>query len=123
MIRDDCIFCGIGAGRIPASIVYEDDFVVAFDDIEPQAPVHTLVIPREHYDNLQDQVPDEVLAAVFRAVRHVAEIKGVAESGYRVIVNSGPDSNQTVNHLHVHLMGGAPMSHGMVNFRERQEAG
>ena len=113
---DDCIFCKIAAGDIPASFVYEDEHVVAFDDITPQAPVHTLVIPRRHYTSLQDEVPLEVLAAVFTAVRTVAGIKGVASSGYRVIVNCGPDANQTVPHLHVHVLGGRPMSHGMVNF-------
>ena len=112
----DCIFCMIGAGEIPTTPVYEDECVIAFDDITPQAPVHTLIIPKEHYASLQDDVPAEVLACVFGAVRKVAEIKGVASSGYRVIVNSGPDANQTVPHLHVHVLGGRPMSHGMVNF-------
>ena len=113
---EDCIFCRIAAGEIPATLVYEDDHCVAFDDITPQAPVHTLIIPRRHFTSLQDDVPDEVLAAVFGAVRPIARIKSVAESGYRVIVNSGPDANQTVPHLHIHVLGGRPMSHGMVNF-------
>ena len=112
----DCLFCRIAAGEIPAEFIYEDEYVVAFDDITPQAPVHTLIIPRSHYVSLQDDVPAEVLAAVFGAVRAVAAIKGVDESGYRVIANSGPDANQTVAHLHVHVVGGREMSHGMVNF-------
>jgi histidine triad (HIT) family protein len=112
----DCIFCRIAAGEVPATFVYEDEHVVAFDDVSPQAPVHTLIIPRRHYDNLQDDIPAEVLAGVFGAVRQVALIKGVAASGHRVIVNSGPDANQTVRHLHVHVLGGRHMSHGMVNF-------
>ena len=78
--------------------------------------MHTLVIPRVHYANLDDDVPAEVLGAVFSAVREVARIKGIARSGYRVIVNNGRDANQTVPHLHVHVLGGRPMTHGMVHF-------
>jgi len=96
--------------------VYEDDVVIAFDDISPQAPVHTLIIPRAHYNDMGDGLPDEVLNAVFSAVPKVARLKGVDTTGYRVIVNNGSDANQTVRHLHVHVMGGRPMSHGMVNF-------
>lgn len=112
---DDCIFCMIADRRIEARVVYEDDLVMAFDDLTPQAPVHTLIIPKTHYVNLSDDVPPDVLAALLGAVREVADLKGVAESGYRVIVNSGPDSAQTVQHLHVHVLGGAVMAHGMVN--------
>ena len=115
---DDCMFCKIARGEIPATIVYEDDRVIAFDDITPQAPVHTLVIPRTHYTSLNDDIPAEDLAAVFGAVQHVARIKGVGTSGYRVIVNNGHDANQTVKHLHVHVMGGRQMSHGMVVFAD-----
>jgi len=111
---DDCIFCKIANGAIPATLVYEDERVVAFDDITPQTPVHTLIIPKRHYTSLNDDIPDEDLAAVFGAVQHVARLKGVGTSGYRIIVNSGPDSNQTVPHLHVHVMGGCAMAHGMV---------
>jgi histidine triad (HIT) family protein len=113
---DDCIFCKMAAGEIPVKAVYETDNVLAFDDISPQAPVHTLVIPRKHYRNLSDNVPADLLGELFSAVNEVAKIKGVAESGYRVIVNNGPDANQTVPHLHVHVMGGRSMSHGMVAF-------
>jgi len=113
---DDCVFCKIVGGEIPTHAVFENDDVIAFDDLSPQAPVHTLVIPKAHYRNLSDDVPLRVLGAVFSSVREVARIKGVAESGYRVIVNNGPDSKQTVQHLHVHILGGRLMSHGMVNF-------
>jgi len=113
---DDCIFCKIGRGEMGSKAVYEDDVVIAFDDISPQAPVHTLIIPRAHYNDMGDGLPDEVLNAVFSAVPKVARLKGVDTTGYRVIVNNGSDANQTVRHLHVHVMGGRPMSHGMVNF-------
>jgi histidine triad (HIT) family protein len=113
---DDCIFCKIARGEIPTNAILENDEVIAFDDVSPQAPVHTLVIPKAHYLSLSDDVPASTLAALLLAVREVARIKGVAESGYRVIINNGPDANQTVAHLHVHVMGGRPMSHGMVNF-------
>jgi histidine triad (HIT) family protein len=113
---DDCIFCKIAGGLIKTNAVYENDVVIAFDDVSPQAPVHTLVIPKAHYANLDDDVPAEVLGAIFSAVREVARVKGVAETGYRVIVNNGRDANQTVQHLHVHILGGRPMTHGMVHF-------
>jgi histidine triad (HIT) family protein len=111
---DGCIFCMIAAGEIPASVVYEDDAVVAFRDLHPQAPAHVLVVPRVHYSGLDDDVPAEVLAAVLGAAPHVAEATGIAESGYRVIMNTGPDAGQTVPHLHMHVLGGVPMSEGMV---------
>jgi histidine triad (HIT) family protein len=113
---DDCIFCKIATGEIPTNAVFENEVVIAFDDLSPQAPVHTLVIPKTHYRTLDDDVPQSVLGALFSAVGEVARIRGVAKSGYRVIVNNGPDANQTVQHLHVHVMGGRPMSHGMVNY-------
>jgi histidine triad (HIT) family protein len=115
---DDCIFCKIASGEIPVKAVYENDDVIAFDDLSPQAPVHTLVIPKAHYLNLSDDVPAALLGSVFSAVREVAHIKGVDDSGYRVIVNNGPDSNQTVPHLHVHILGGKHMTHGMVTFAQ-----
>ena len=115
---DDCIFCKIARGELTTSTVYENAAVIAFDDVSPQAPVHTLVIPKAHYVNLDDDVPADVLGAMFVAVREVARIKCVGESGYRVIVNNGRDANQTVPHLHVHVLGGRPMTHGMVHFAD-----
>jgi histidine triad (HIT) family protein len=115
----DCIFCKIASGEVPAKLVYEDETVVAFDDVTPQAPVHTLVIPRVHVVNLSDPAASrEVIAGLFSAVPEVAKVKGVEQSGYRVIVNNGPDANQTVQHLHVHVIGGRAMAHGMVRFLE-----
>jgi histidine triad (HIT) family protein len=114
----DCIFCKVARGEIPATVVYEDDRIVAFEDISPQAPVHTLIIPRTHYSSLSDGVAAEDLAAVFGAVEQVARIKGVGASGYRVIVNNGRDANQSVPHLHVHVLGGRAMSHRMLIFAD-----
>lgn len=110
----DCVFCMIANGTIPASIVWQNEHIVAFADLHPQAPVHVLVIPREHYTGMADDVPGRVYASLCEAVPHVAAAAGVAESGYRLIVNTGPDAGQTVPHLHVHLLGGAAMSEGMV---------
>ncbi len=112
----ECLFCKIVSGEIPATPVYEDDYVLAFDDISPQAPVHTLVIPKTHHANLGDAVADEMRSALLRAVVRVAAEKGIADTGYRVIINNGADANQTVGHLHVHVMGGRAMAHGMVTF-------
>ncbi len=112
----ECIFCMIAKGDMPANKVYEDDMIVAFDDISPQAPIHTLIIPKQHFVNMESGLPEEILNAVFSAVPKIAKIKGVSETGYRVIVNNGKDANQTVGHLHVHILGGRTMSHGMVNF-------
>ena len=115
---DACIFCMIVAGDMAAQVVYEDDLVLAFDDIMPQAPVHALVIPKAHYADMDDDVPPEVLAAVLKAASEVAKVKGIDESGYRVLVNNGRDANQTVHHLHFHVIGGRSMTHGMVNFAD-----
>lgn len=111
---DDCIFCMIGRGEIPATVVWESDELLAFDDIAPQAPVHTLLIPRAHHRSLAG-APTELLGDLMAAVARVAEIKGVAQSGYRTIINSGADAGQTVAHLHVHILGGCAMSEGMVS--------
>lgn len=114
----DCIFCKVGRNETPARVVYEDESVVAFNDIAPQAPVHVLIIPRRHFVNLNDDLPPEIATALCSAVPKVARLVGVAESGYRLIVNNGRDANQTVPHLHFHLLGGKRMTHGMVRFAE-----
>ena len=114
---EDCMFCKIGRGEIPVTPVYEDDLVIAFDDISPQAPVHTLVIPRLSLRQpRRRRTRRDACRRSSSAVPHVARAKGVDESGYRVIVNNGRDANQTVQHLHVHVMGGRAMAHGMVTF-------
>lgn len=111
---EDCIFCKIANGAIPVDVIYEDESVVAFADMHPQAPVHVLIIPREHYSGMNDDIPATLHAALCAAAPKVAHATGVASSGYRLIVNTGPDAGQTVHHLHLHLIGGAPMSEGMV---------
>lgn len=112
MKKDDCIFCKIAAGEIPATVVYEDDAVVAFEDLDPMMPVHTLVIPRDHYDDIADGIPDATMAALMQAVGKVAALKGIRESGFRIIANAGDDACQSVHHVHVHVLGGAPMNDG-----------
>lgn len=108
----DCVFCKIAAGEIPASVVYEDDKVIAFDDLEPQMPVHTLIIPKQHFANIGDGLPDDLMGHLFNTVKKVAEIKGINKTGYRVIVNTGDDAQQSVHHIHVHVLGGTPMNSG-----------
>ncbi|GDX88430.1 MAG: histidine triad nucleotide-binding protein [Nitrospiraceae bacterium] len=104
----DCLFCKIVARTIPAPLVYEDDLVVAFDDINPQAPIHALVIPRKHVVSLaalQDS-DAELLGRLLLVGSKIAKLKGIAESGYRVVVNTGSHGGQSVFHLHLHVLGG-----------------
>jgi histidine triad (HIT) family protein len=103
-----CLFCRIAAGEIPANKVLETDMVLAFHDLNPQAPVHVLVIPKAHLDSLgaADDSHAETLSAVMLACRQVAKSTGVAEGGYRVVLNTGANGGQTVGHLHAHVLGG-----------------
>ncbi|SDH60107.1 histidine triad nucleotide-binding protein [Roseospirillum parvum] len=109
---DSNIFARILRGEIPAKKVYEDDHVLAFEDISPKAPVHTLVIPKGPYKDLAAlaaQGTDAELAALVRALAKVAEEKQTADSGYRVICNTGEDGGQEVDHVHFHVLGGKPV--------------
>ena len=108
MHDENCIFCKIGTGEIPTNPVYEDEYVIAFDDMEPLMPVHTLIIPKEHYRDIGDDVPEEVLGKVFSTVRKIADIKGLV-NGYRLLINTGEDASQSVKHFHVHVLGGGFM--------------
>ncbi len=104
----DCLFCGIASKKIPATVVVESDQTIAFRDISPKAPVHVLVIPKEHIDNLM-AVEDRhaaVLADMHRTVQKVAKLEGVWEKGFRLAVNNGRDSGQAVGHLHFHVLAG-----------------
>lgn len=106
----DCLFCRIAAGEVPAQMVHQDAHIVAFRDIAPKAPVHILVVPRHHWTSLA-AVPDgeaPVLGHLLEACRDLAVGLGLGD-GYRVVVNTGPDGGQTVDHLHVHLLGGRAM--------------
>ncbi len=106
---DDNIFARILRGEIPCKKVYEDTHTLAFDDINPQAPIHTLVIPKGKYVSMKDfttRASDTELAALLRAVGKVAELKGVHESGYRILANAGVNAHQEVPHLHIHIFGG-----------------
>ncbi len=107
----DCLFCRVARREAPAKIVFEDERVLAFDDVRPQAPVHVLVIPKAHVASIDDvaDIPADLLKALFEAVREVAGIKGIRESGYRVVINKGRDAGQAVFHLHIHVLGGRPM--------------
>jgi len=106
-----CLFCRIAAKEVPAGIVYDDGDVVAFRDLSPQAPTHVLVIPRRHVATLNDMVEVDaaLLGAMMLVAKKVALAAGLA-AGYRVVTNCGPDGGQSVSHLHLHVLGGRPMS-------------
>ena len=106
----DCLFCNIVAGKIPSTKVYEDELVYAFKDITPQAPVHVLVIPKEHIASAAAITEENsaVVAHVFEVVPKIAKELGL-ENGFRVVTNSGDDGAQTVKHLHFHILGGRPL--------------
>lgn len=105
---EDCIFCSIIDRKIPSTVVYEDDRVMAFNDINPVAPVHVVIIPKAHIANVNALTPENasIVADIHLAAGKIAEKLGVAENGYRLISNCGPDAGQTVFHLHYHLIGG-----------------
>ena len=108
----DCLFCRIIAGEIPSARVYEDERVYAFRDIHPAAPTHTLIVPRAHIRDIAAPEASDgaLLAALVAAANTIARQEGVAESGYRLVWNVGPDAGQTVFHLHLHLLGGRVMA-------------
>ena len=112
MAEQDCIFCQVVAGEIPADIIYTDDRAVAFRDINPQAPVHALVIPREHMDSLDDASgrDEATLGHLLRVAARVANAEGLSESCYRTIINTGAGAGQSVFHLHLHVVGGRPLN-------------
>ncbi|NPA27343.1 MAG: histidine triad nucleotide-binding protein [Chloroflexi bacterium] len=112
MRRDpECIFCKIVAGELPSKKVYQDDKVTAFHDIHPIAPVHILIVPNQHIASVNQVEPEDadVLGHMFWVARQVAEQMGVAERGYRLIVNTGEHAGQVIFHIHMHLLGGRPL--------------
>lgn len=107
----DCIFCKIANKEIPSAIVYEDEDAIAFRDLNPEAPVHILVIPKKHIASLNDATAEDqaLLGKLLLTVQKIAAEQGIAEDGYRVVTNCGAQGGQTVPHLHFHLMGGREM--------------
>ena len=105
---DNCLFCKIAEGKIPSKIVYQDEDVVAFEDTNPQAPYHILLIPRRHIASMADLTEEDgtLLARLFMVAAKLAHKLGFDESGYRFVTNVGPDAGQSVFHLHFHLLGG-----------------
>jgi histidine triad (HIT) family protein len=112
---DKCIFCKIVSGEMPGTIVYKDEQVTAFRDIHPVAPTHILVVPNKHLastNNVTEQ-DEQLLGHMLAVVKPIAEQEGISERGYRLIINTGPDANQVVFHLHLHILGGQHMRHPM----------
>ena len=128
---EDCIFCKIANGEI-GNLVYENEFVAAFDDLNPQAPVHTLIVPKKHIANIEDlhfgegkchheggeeqdtPCDGKYIKEIFKAIKEVAKMKGVAETGYRIISNCGKDAGQSVMHLHFHLLAGKELGEKII---------
>ena len=115
MIMADCLFCRIISGEIPSQSVYEDEYVLAFRDITPRAPVHILVVPKEHIASAADITHDNSLHAAkcLEVIAKLAKSEGLI-SGFRAITNAGEDGGQTVAHLHFHLLGGKPLGAGLI---------
>ena len=108
----DCLFCKIGEGKVDADVVHKSDHVVAFRDINPQAPTHILLIPRDHIESAAEIGEDhaDLLVELIRTATHLAEAEGVDRSGWRLVTNVGPEAGQSVQHLHFHLLGGRRMA-------------
>lgn len=115
-MENDCIFCKIIKGDIPSSKVYEDEEILAFNDINPAVPIHVLVIPKKHIQSLADmQEGDEkIISKIYKVMNEIAEKQGFKEKGYRVIVNCGKDGGQEVGHLHFHLLAGKQLGEKIV---------
>ena len=107
-MEENCIFCKIIKGEIPSSKVYEDEEILAFNDINPAAPIHVLVIPKKHITSLAEMKDgdEKIVGKIYKVINEIAEQLGVKEKGYRVIVNCGKDGGQEVGHLHFHLLAG-----------------
>jgi histidine triad (HIT) family protein len=112
MSEQNCLFCRIVAGEIPADIVYQDERCIAFRDTNPQAPVHVLVIPREHMESLDEatQKDEATLGHLLRVAARVANEQGISETGYRAVINTGAGAGQSIFHLHVHVLGGRQLN-------------
>ena len=110
--NSDCLFCKILAGDIPAEIIYESDTAMAFRDINPQAPTHVLIIPRKHVATINDIGPgdQEIVGSLYSAAREIAAAEGIADEGYRAVMNCNEGAGQSVFHIHLHLLGGRAFS-------------
>ena len=108
MGKDNCVFCKIARKDIPASIVFENDKILAFEDLRPQAPVHILIIPKDHIEKISDLTEEtaHLVGDLVLAAKDIAKRRGVEESGYRIVINCNKDAGQEVFHLHLHLLGG-----------------
>lgn len=108
----DCIFCKIAGHEIPAGVVYEDDDVIAFKDINPQAPIHLLIVPKKHVASIMEinDGNEDVISKIVKAAQNLARQNNIDSKGFRLVVNTGNDGGQTVNHLHFHLLGGRFMT-------------
>ena len=109
-MTDSCLFCRIVRREIPAAIVWEDAHSLAFRDIDPKAPTHLLIVPKAHVASLNDATDAESLGRLLLAARDLAATEGIAQSGYRTVINTGAGAGQTVFHVHVHLLGGRPLA-------------
>jgi histidine triad (HIT) family protein len=112
MTNQDCIFCKIAKKEIPAEIIYEDDLILAFKDINPQAPSHILIIPKEHFSSL-NEIPKEkkeILSHILINIQRIAQQIGASENGYRIVLNTGKNAGQEVPHIHFHLLSGRRMT-------------
>ena len=107
---DDCLFCKIGSGEIPSKKIYEDDQCMAFYDIAPAAPVHALVIPKQHIFSILAADDEGLLGHLLAVARNVAKENGLAEDGFRLVINTGENGGQTVKHLHIHILGGRSLA-------------
>ena len=107
----DCLFCKMVSGEIQPDVVFEDDDVLAFRDVNPQAPVHVLVIPKSHIATTNELTPEHavLIGKMVLAARQIAADEGVAEPGYRMVMNCNPEAGQSVYHIHLHMLGGRPM--------------
>lgn len=107
----NCVFCNIIAKKIHSRVVYEDEDIFAFEDINPQAPVHILIVPKKHISTLLEvsYKDNELIGQLFQVANKIAKDKGVAERGFRLVMNCNPESGQTIYHLHLHLLAGRPM--------------
>jgi histidine triad (HIT) family protein len=108
----NCLFCKFVSKEIPTQVVFEDESCLAFEDIHPKAPVHTLIVPKRHIESLNaaGAQDENLLGHLLLIAQQLARLKGVADSGYRAVINSGPDGGQSVFHVHIHLMGGRSMA-------------